>query len=387
MSVPSVRPVRAHPTARSRAHPTALPAAASTITSAPTAATRPVSTLATLGDSTVVGLGDPLPGGGWRGFAVLLRDALGPDTRLLNPARTGARMADVRGAQLAEVVPARPEAAVICAGMNDTLRSDFDPARIRDDLAAALSGLAAVGTFSLVLRYHDHTRVFRLPGRLRDALHTRVTALNGAIDSAIEQARDAGPGVGVLDLHLLPGGYERAAWSVDRLHPSELGHRLLARAAGELLASSGFAVPAPVPIACGGGREITAFHRAAWLVLRGTPWLVRRGRDLGPVILLGLVTGGRAHGARSPVDGSGRPGERGGPDRLARLDLEEVGAGAGPADPADHAVDMVAAPGQAADVAGRPGAGAERAGMGGAGGDRSAVVHAPEGCTGCVAEL
>jgi lysophospholipase L1-like esterase len=242
-----------------------------------------------------VGLGDPLPGGGWRGFPVLLRDALGPGTRLLNPARTGARMADVRGPQLAAVLPARPEAAVICAGMNDTLRSDFEPAGIRADLAATLAELAAAGTFPLVLRYHDHTRVFRLPGRLREALRTRVTALNAAIDGAITGA--AGPGVGVLDLHLLPGGYERAAWSVDRLHPSELGHRLLARAAGELLASSGFAVPAPVPIACGGGREITAFHRAAWIAVRGTPWLVRRGRDLGPVILHGLLTGGRARAA------------------------------------------------------------------------------------------
>lgn len=277
MSVQSVRPVRALPTTAT------LPAP------------RTVSTLATLGDSTAVGLGDPLPGGGWRGFPVLLRDALGPETRLLNPARTGARMADVRGAQLAAVLPARPEAAVICAGMNDTLRSDFDPAGIRADLATTLAELAAAGTFPVVLRYHDHTRVFRLPGRLRAALRTRVAALNTAIDGAIDGAvaGAGGPAVGVLDLHLLPGGYERAAWSVDRLHPSELGHRLLARAAGELLAGAGFAVPAPVPIACGGGREITAFHRAAWIVVRGTPWLVRRGRDLGPVILHGLLTGGR----------------------------------------------------------------------------------------------
>lgn len=281
MSVQSVRPVRA------------LPTPATLLTH------RTVSTLATLGDSTAVGLGDPLPGGGWRGFPVLLRDALGADTRLLNPARTGARMADVRGAQLAAILPARPEAAVICAGMNDTLRSDFDPDGIRADLAATLAELAAAGTFPVVLRYHDHTRVFRLPGRLRAALRTRVAALNTAIDGAIDGAiaGAGGPAVGVLDLHLLPGGYERAAWSVDRLHPSELGHRLLARAAGELLAGAGFAVPAPVPIACGGGREITAFHRAAWIVVRGTPWLVRRGRDLGPVILHGLLTGGRARAA------------------------------------------------------------------------------------------
>ncbi|MCE3553351.1 hypothetical protein LWC33_18030 [Pseudonocardia sp. RS11V-5] len=70
MSVPSVRPVRTLPT------------------TTPTGPSRPVTTLATLGDSTAVGLGDPLPGGGRRGFPVLLRDTLGPGTRLLNRATT-----------------------------------------------------------------------------------------------------------------------------------------------------------------------------------------------------------------------------------------------------------------------------------------------------------
>ncbi|GAA4555952.1 SGNH/GDSL hydrolase family protein [Pseudonocardia xishanensis] len=251
--------------------------------------TRPIRTLATLGDSTAVGLGDPLPGGGWRGFPVLLRDATGAE--LVNPARTGARMADVRHTQLPAVLPARPDVALICAGMNDTLRSDFDAAGVRADLAATLDALRGVGCHPVVLRYHDHTRVFRLPGRLREALRNRVTALNAAIDEAV---RSGGGDAGILDLHRLPGGYERAAWSVDRLHPSELGHRLLARAAGELLTGAGFAVPAPVDVRCAGGREITAAHRAAWIVVKGTPWLVRRGRDLGPVILHGLLAGGRA---------------------------------------------------------------------------------------------
>jgi lysophospholipase L1-like esterase len=252
---------------------------------------RPVRTLAALGDSTVVGLGDPLPGGGWRGFPRLLADALGAELR--NPARSGARMADVRRTQLPQVLDTRPDAAVICAGMNDTLRSDFDPVGIRADLHATLVGLHAVDCHPVVLRYHDHTRVFRLPGRLREALRTRVGGLNAAIDGAVADSGGDAVGVGVVDLHLLPGGNERQAWSVDRLHPSELGHRLLARATGELLVAAGFAVPVPVGTDCAGGREITNLHRAAWIVVKGTPWLIRRGRDLGPVILHGLLTGGR----------------------------------------------------------------------------------------------
>ena len=58
-----------------------------------------VHTLVTLGDSTPVGLGDPLPGGGWRGFPALLGVALGAPV-LVNPSRTGARMACARREQL-----------------------------------------------------------------------------------------------------------------------------------------------------------------------------------------------------------------------------------------------------------------------------------------------
>lgn len=254
---------------------------------------RPVRTLVTLGDSTAVGLGDPLPGGGWRGFPVLLAEALG--ATLVNPAVTGSRMADVRRDQLPAALAAAPDAAVIFVGMNDTLRSDYDPVRLQADLAATVAALRSAGAHVLLVRYHDHTRVFPLPAPLRRALRRRVVALNAAT-AAVVGAEEAG-GVGLLDLDLLPGGYEPTAWAIDRLHPSELGHRMLAAGLAALLADAGFAVPRPVSLLCGGGREVTAMHRAAWLVFKGVPWLVRRGRDLGPVIVAGLVGELRAGGA------------------------------------------------------------------------------------------
>jgi lysophospholipase L1-like esterase len=247
---------------------------------------RRVDVLATLGDSTSVGLGDPLPGGGWRGFPILLRDALDAPV-LVNPSFTGARMANVRHEQLPDAVAARPDVAVLFVGMNDTLRSDFDPRTLRDDCAATTAALRAAGAHVLMLRYHDHTRVFRLPGPLQRALLRRINALNAVTDAVAATDRR---GIGVLDLDLLPGGYDRAAWAVDRLHPSERGHRMLASGFAGLLGDAGFAVPHPVSLECAGGREVTALHRAAWLVVKGVPWLVRRGHDLGPVIVQGLVS-------------------------------------------------------------------------------------------------
>ncbi|GAA5128796.1 SGNH/GDSL hydrolase family protein [Pseudonocardia adelaidensis] len=254
-----------------------------------------VHTLVTLGDSTAAGLGDPMPGGGWRGFPVLLAEALG--ARLVNPAVTGARVADVRRDQLPVALAAEPDVAVVFVGMNDTLRSDFDPARMRADLAATVGALRSAGAHVVLMRYHDHTRVFPLPAPLRRALWRRVVALNAAVDAVVDGAVDgaadgvvaAGGGIGVLDLDALPGGYEPAAWAIDRLHPSELGHRILAAGLATLVADAGFAVPGPVSLRCGGGREVTVLHRAAWLVFKGVPWLVRRGRDLGPVIVQGLA--------------------------------------------------------------------------------------------------
>lgn len=260
---------------------TAAPAAVRPI---PLLPPRAVRTLATLGDSTPAGLGDPLPGGGWRGFPVLLAAALGAST-LVNPSSTGARTRDVRVAQLPSVLRARPDVAVLFVGMNDTLRSDFDPAAMRADYQACVAALRASGTHVVMVRFHDHTRVFRLPGPLGRALRRRVDAVNAAVDAVVSD------GVSVVDLAALPGAYAPAAWAVDRLHPSELGHRMLAAAMAQRLGAAGFAVPAPVALTCGGGREVTAAHRAVWLVVKGVPWLVRRGRDLGPVIAAGLVDG------------------------------------------------------------------------------------------------
>jgi lysophospholipase L1-like esterase len=239
---------------------------------------RTVRTLAVLGDSIGVGVGDPVVGGGWRGFPPLLADALG--ARLVNVARNGARLGGLRTEQLPLAVRARPDAAVVFAGMNDTLRSDFDAGRLHTDLDTVVSTLTDLGALVVTVRYHDHGQVFRLPGPLRRALTDRITTLNGVVDAVALRHR-----TGLVDLGALPGTYLPATWSVDRLHPSERGHRMLAIALAETFAVAGVVVPAPVSPECAGSRTIRRVDRLAWLVLKGIPWLWRRGQDLVPYAL------------------------------------------------------------------------------------------------------
>lgn len=242
--------------------------------------------LVVLGDSTAVGLGDPVPGGRWRGVGSLLADALG--SSLTNLSFTGARMACLRETQLPKALAishppspttseTRPDVAVIIAGMNDTLRSDFSPARVREDLGVVVESLQRAGSVVLLVRYHDHGKVFRLPASLRRALRTRIDRLNGAIDAVVVEHR-----VGCLDLDRMPGCYEVSSWSVDRLHPSELGHRRLAAGFAGLLAERGCVVPSPVSMRCSGGVRHGAAAHVAWLLFKGIPWVWRRGRDLVP---------------------------------------------------------------------------------------------------------
>jgi lysophospholipase L1-like esterase len=235
--------------------------------------------LVVLGDSTAVGLGDPLPRrGGWRGVGPLVAAALGVGTEgYLNPSFTGARMNCVLGKQLPAALEHRPDVALLVAGMNDTLRPDFDAARIAADLTEVIHRFREAGTTVVPVRFHDHSKVFRLPPALKRALSTRVAELNAAIEEVVTRE-----GVPCLDLERLPGAYDLTAWSVDRLHPSELGHRMLADGFTALLAEAGFDVPEPVSLTCSGGVEPSTTGHVGWLVLKGIPWLWRRGREFLP---------------------------------------------------------------------------------------------------------
>ncbi|RKN45067.1 SGNH/GDSL hydrolase family protein [Streptomyces hoynatensis] len=237
-----------------------------------------------LGDSLTEGLGDPLPGGGWRGWVPLLAASLpapGGAVLVTNLARSGARTADAAGGQLAAARRLRPHLAAVIVGGNDTLRSAFDLGRAARDLDAAVGTLAAEGALVLTACLPDPGGLLRLPRLLTAPLARRMHALNEVVHHVSRRH-----GAGTVHVHLArhPMAAEPAAWSVDRLHPSELGHRLLAREFHARLARAGLAA-GPPPAARADRPPPTRLARAGWLATRGTRWVLARSTDLLPGLL------------------------------------------------------------------------------------------------------
>jgi len=232
---------------------------------------------AALGDSTTYGIGDPV-GDGWRGWARLLSDAMATshDVSFCNLAVTGATTLTVRYGQLDEALAHQPDIVSLIVGVNDTMRSTWDPRRIRDDLMTCAEAVDAAGALMLTARFHDHGRVFGLPGVLRRPLFDRIEAVNRVYDEIHARFDTIS-----IDLATQPEVWTREFWSIDRLHPSELGHRALARRYAELLAERGIHFEPPSPER-DGHYDPDWRGDLRWLVTEGAPWVGQRARDLGP---------------------------------------------------------------------------------------------------------
>lgn len=228
-----------------------------------------------LGDSITVGYGDPMPDGAWRGWAALLAEAVGAD--LYNLACSGALTRDVAERQLPRALDLRPEFAAVLVGVNDTLRNTFDPARIGRLLDDTVAALRARGAIVMTARLPDPGRMFGLPGPLARPLARRIRAVNAVADEVA-----ARHGTVHFDAAEHPSTYDRRMWSVDRLHPSERGHRFLATSYFDLLAGHlelpSCRRPDPEP----GNPEPTFGAQVWWLATRGTKWLIDRSTDLVP---------------------------------------------------------------------------------------------------------
>ncbi|GAA2620408.1 SGNH/GDSL hydrolase family protein [Dactylosporangium fulvum] len=232
---------------------------------------------AALGDSTTAGFGDRMPDGSWRGWAPIFAEAIG--ARLHNFASSGARAADVERDQLPRAVAVQPDVAAVLVGTNDTLRDPFDARRICGHLERSVAALRAIGAEVLTIRLPDPGRMFGLPGPLARPLARRMHELNTVTDRVATRYDTVH-----FDAAGNADSYDRRMWSVDRLHPSERGHRFLACSFFDLLTVRGSSMarsgvrPDPAPTS----PPPTVSAQVWWMATQGTRWVVRRSTDLLP---------------------------------------------------------------------------------------------------------
>jgi lysophospholipase L1-like esterase len=236
-----------------------------------------------IGDSVSHGVGDNVPTGS-RGWARILTDAIGNDhdVSFCNVAAPGATAPEVRFKQLREALEHRPNVASLIVGINDTMRSTWDPAHLRSDILHCAQRLTDQGALLLTVRFHDHSQVLHLPSFLARPMRQRIADLNAIYDEVHERF-----GGLQVDLAAHPGIYDREFWSVDRLHPSELGHRTLAHEFAALLHEHGLSFEPPALEL--DGQVPSTLGNLRYLVAEATPWLVRRARDLLPAATRNLL--------------------------------------------------------------------------------------------------
>lgn len=234
--------------------------------------------IVTLGDSITVGMGDPAPGGGWRGWAQLLADGLS-DPELHNLAVLGAQARHVERDQLPVALELQPDVASVIVGINDTLRAGFDPVRTGQSFARTVAALRASGATVLTMRLPDPARMFGLPDGLARPLSRRMVAVNAELDRVAAR-------YGTLhwDASADAATYDRLNWSVDRLHPNERGHRLIARRFWDALDAVDLPL-GPQPSLVPTSPPPTRREEMKWMATKGTAWFMRRSIDLIPYML------------------------------------------------------------------------------------------------------
>ncbi len=260
-----------------------------------------MTTYVALGDSITLGVGDPvrLESGprkrGWRGWAALLAECL-PDPALHIVATNGARMTDLELSQLPQALQLRPDVASVVIGVNDTLRANFDPERIAAAAAHTVGALRAAGAEVLTMRLPDPGRMLGLPGALARPLARRAHQVNDVMDAVAERF-----GTLHFDAARDDEAYDPRMWAVDRLHPSERGHRLIARRFHTLLGEAGYPV-GPPPGAEPMNPPPSRLEQFAWMATKGTAWVAKRSTDLVPNLIGMAIAEWRAGGCPPPDD-------------------------------------------------------------------------------------
>jgi lysophospholipase L1-like esterase len=259
-------------------------------------------TVVAMGDSISLGVGDEARGPTRdRGWAAHAARAMGSD-EFVNLARNGTRARDLSGDQVPRALELRPAIVLLTIGGNDVLRGDFSPREVEDATTDAIRALRASGAVVVIVTLAPIRLLSLVSSRVAEVMAARVCRANGALEVAAHAS-----GALVVDgaaVMLLQGD---SAWHVDRIHPSQVGHRAIAERALGLLAQFGPAAEIAPPEAPPSQAET-----AWWIVRNGLPWIAKRSRDLIPQLATVVAREVRdarmaeAHEARALIDERGR---------------------------------------------------------------------------------
>ena len=236
--------------------------------------------IAALGDSSVFGVGDTSTDGkpdgpGWVGRVAHDLSA----KQYINLSKNGARAHTVVSTQLVSTKFFGPDLVCVCIGMNDVMRGNYSPVQIRDSIRTLIQELNNIGAVVMLLGLPDPSKVAFAPKRVKRVLSRRVQNLNEILAEVTAQE----------DALFIAGWeqkevYERSFWHVDRMHPSSLGHQLIAD-----LIRTELNLPLRVANTLSTASIRTKKDDLFWLLTSGTKWLLKRSIDLIPTLIYLII--------------------------------------------------------------------------------------------------
>jgi len=239
-----------------------------------------IATLAILGDSAAYGIGDVDAEGNPRGWSYYLAKSFEDPLVYLNFSRPGAQSAEVLNTQLPKALDCKPDIAAVIVGGNDLLRNGFSPEAFYTNLREIVSSLDKLNVQILLLQLHDPTQILPIPQILAKVLRRRVNAVNAAT-YAVAREFDSH----VLHTRKIENIYERKVWHIDRMHPSKLGHQMIAFHFREILKKywniGDIEIIQP--------EKKSRRESMKWMLRNGTPWFFKRSFDLLPAAIILMI--------------------------------------------------------------------------------------------------
>jgi lysophospholipase L1-like esterase len=242
-----------------------------------TAEVAPFLTFAVIGDSAAFGTGDSAPDGTFRGWTYYLAHSFKDECGYFNFARPGAKSEEVSSLQLDKAKALLPDICAVVAGGNDLLRNGFCPQKLYRNLQRTCKELMEIGSEVIMIELHDPNELLRIPKIVKRILRKRVEAVNEVYRKIAEEF-----GVVLIKTREIPDVHNLKNWHIDRMHPGERGHKLLAREVAIQLKNRGWLVSLPET------EEFAIREKSVqikWLIANGLPWFLKRSVDLLPVVL------------------------------------------------------------------------------------------------------